>query len=392
MKVLFVCPFVPWPLSSGGKVRTFNLIREASAHAELHVRVLREPQTTSGAEEALAPYCKTLAFFDRTPPSRSDRILRPKLERWFHSDPLSEEIRSVLARGEVRLVHLDELLLARFVPGGRAVPVVQHHHKLDTVFYDSVRVHEGLKRHFDLWKLRRLEAESARRYRHHLLCSPEDAAILRGRYGALDFAVVPSGFDPELFRPSHPPPVRDRQRLVFLGSMDYHPNLQAVLDFVRGVLPRLRSRLPDVTLDVVGRSPPPEIRALSSSTVRILGEVPDVRPHLESAAALVVPLRIGGGTRLKIVEALALGTPIVSTTIGAEGLGLVHDEHLLLADSEDAFAQATLELIADPARALLLGERGRAFVNERYRWSTLAEDLVDYWERVAFSGSYSPSR
>ncbi len=392
MKVLFVCPFVPWPLSSGGKVRTFNLLREASAHAELHVRVLREPQATSGAEEALAPYCKTLAFFDRTPPSRSARVLRPKLERWFHSSPLAEEIRSVLAQGEIRLVHLDELLLARFVPGQHSVPVVQHHHKLDTIFYDSVRAHEGLKRHFDLWKLRRLEAESARRYRHHLFCSAEDAEILRSRYGALDFAVVPSGFDPEHFRPSHPPVLRDRQRLVFLGSMDYRPNVDAMLDFVRAVLPRLQARLPDVTLEVVGRSPAPEVRALASGAVRILGEVPDVRPHLERAAALVVPLRIGGGTRLKIVEALALGTPIVSTTIGAEGLGLVHDEHLLLADSEDAFAEATLELLADPAHAVRLGERGRAFVNERYRWSALAGDLVDYWERVAFSGSYSPSR
>ncbi len=392
MKVLFVCPFVPWPLSTGGKVRTFNLIKQASAHAQLHVRVLYEPGGTPGAEEALAPYCETLTFFRRTPPGRSARLLRPKLERWFHSSELSAEIEAAIEGGTVQLVHLDELLLARTVPDERRIPVVQHHHKLDTVFYDTVSSGEGFERHFDLWKLRRLEAESARRYRHHLLCSQEEARILRRRHGALDVAVVPSGFDPALFSPSDPRPARDARRLLFLGSMDYRPNVEGVLRFARSVLPRIRAERPDVVLDVVGRAPTPEVRALASQGVRVLGEVPEVRSHLEGAAAFVVPLSIGGGTRLKIVEALALGTPTVSTTIGAEGLGLVHGEHLLLADEEEAFARATLELVGDPERAARLGARGQAFVHERYRWSALAQDLVDYWERVAFSGASSPSR
>jgi glycosyltransferase involved in cell wall biosynthesis len=390
MKVLFVCPFVPWPLSTGGKVRTFNLIKEAATHAELHVRILHEPGGTPGAEEALAPHCASLAFFQRTPPGHGTRLLRAKLERWFHSRELEAEIAATIAERRVDLVHLDELLLARSVPGERGIPVVQHHHKLDTVFYGTVS--SGIVRHFDLWKLRRLEAESARRYRHHLFCSQEDARVLRRRYGALDVEVVPSGFDPALFTPSTPPAPRAARRLVFLGSMDYAPNVEGVLRFARAVLPRVQAEVPDAVLDVVGRAPTPEVRGLSGASVRILGEVPEVRSHLGGAAALVVPLRIGGGTRLKIVEALALATPTVSTTIGAEGLGLVHGEHLLLADDDAAFAHATIGLLKDPARAAELGARGQAFVHERYRWSALAHDLVDYWERVAFSGASSPSR
>ena len=392
MKVLFVCPFVPWPLSTGGKVRTFNLIKEAAPHAELHVRVLHEPSGTPGAEEALAPHCASLAFFRRTPPGAGRRLLRAKLERWFHSRELEAEIAAAIAERRVDLVHLDELLLARSVPGERGIPVVQHHHKLDTVFYDTVSSGQGLGRHFDLWKLRRLEAESARRFRHHLLCSAEDARLLRRRYGALDVEIVPSGFDPALFTPAAPPVERAARRLVFLGSMDYAPNVEGVLRFARAVLPRVRAEVPEAVLDVVGRAPAPEVRGLAGPSVRVLGEVPEVRSHLEGAAVLVVPLRIGGGTRLKIVEALALGTPTVSTTIGAEGLGLVHGKHLLLADDDAAFARATVELLRDPARAAELGAGGQAFVHERYRWSALAHDLVDYWERVAFSGASSPSR
>jgi glycosyltransferase involved in cell wall biosynthesis len=126
--------------------------------------------------------------------------------------------------------------------------------------------------------------------------------------------------------------------------------------------------------------------------VIVTGRVPDVLPHLERAAALVVPLRIGGGTRLKIVEALALATPVVSTRVGAEGLGLADGRHLRLAEEPIAFAEAIGALLEDPREAAAMGRRGRDFVHERYRWAALGEELVDYWERVRFSGALSPSR
>ena len=392
MKVLFVCPFVPWPLVNGGKIRTYHLLREASRQAEIHLRVIREPEPTPGAEEALTPLCQSLAFFERSQPGRLERWKLPKLERWFHSRALLDALRADLAGGGFRLVHLDELLLARVVPSERAIPLVQHHHKLDTVLYGSLTRGTSLERRFDLWKLARLEAESARRYRHHLLCSQDDADTLRARYGALDCAVVPSGFDPASFQPGAAPAPRARERLLFLGSMDYGPNIEAVVRFVGQTLPRIRAGRPQVELAIVGGDPAPEVRALAGPGVVVTGRVESVQPHLASAAALVVPLEIGGGTRLKIVEALALGTPVVSTRIGAQGLGLVHAEHLLLADGAEDFAAATLRLLADPAEAARLGQRGRAHVYEHFRWEVLGRELVDYWERVAFSGALSPSR
>jgi len=391
MRVLFVCPFVPWPLVNGGKIRTYHLLRQAASEVELHLRVIQEPEAVAGAEEALAPWCKTLRFFERSRPGRIERWKLPKLERWFHSRAMLEAVRADVATGAFRLVHLDELLLARIVPPERAVAVVQHHHKLDTVLYDSLRVGSGLQRTFDLWKLRRLEAESARRYRHHLLCSQDDADTLRARYGALDCAVVPSGFDPGEFRPS-PNAVRDANRIVFLGSMDYGPNVEAVLRFARESLPRILAARPEAVFEIVGGNPTREVRALASSALRVTGRVDSVVPYLERAGALVVPLAIGGGTRLKIVEALALGTPVVSSTIGAQGLGLEHGQHLLLADSPADFAAATLRLLDDTRAATQLGQLGRGYVHEHFRWEVLGRELVDYWERVAFSGALSPSR
>ncbi len=391
MKVLFVCPFVPWPLVNGGKIRTYHLLRTASAEAEIHLRVIEEPEPVAGAAEALAPWCRTLGFFPRSRPGRIERWKLPKLERWFHSRALLGAVQADLAGGGFRLLHLDELLLARVVPPVRAVPVVQHHHKLDTVLYDSLAADASLARRFDLWKLRRLEAESARRYRHHLLCSQDDADALRTRYGALDCAVVPSGFDPQTFQPDPSLGAREPERLVFLGSMDYGPNVEAVRTFVRAILPRLLRARPTLRLEIVGADPLPEVRALAGASVQLTGRVENVQPYLQRASALVVPLRIGGGTRLKIVEALALGTPVVSTTIGAQGLGLENGRHLLLADGEEEFAAATLRILADPLEGARMGERGRVYVHEHFRWDVLGRELVDYWERVAFSGALSPS-
>lgn len=392
MKVLFICPFVPWPLVNGGKIRTYNLIEQASHHAEIHLRVVCEPDQAPDAEEALRSVCASLRFFERQRPRPLTRWIRPKLERWFHSPQLTAGVRAELAAGGFQLVHLDELLLARIVPPDPRIPVVQHHHKLDTVLYDTLSANQGVGRHFDLWKLRRLEAESARRYRHHLLCSEGDAEVLRSRYGALDCAVVPSGFDPRLYQPSDPPVERVPGRLVFLGSMNYGPNVDAVVHFVHEILPHIRARDPRAHLQIVGGEPVDAVRALAGDAVTVTGRVPDVRGYLEAASMLVVPLRIGGGTRLKIVEALALATPVVSTTIGAEGLGLASEEHLRLADAPERFADAVCELLADPSGAATMGERGRGFVLERYRWETLGEELVDAWERVMLSGKVAASR
>lgn len=382
MKVLFVVPWIPWPLVNGGKIRTYHLLREAAKRAEIHLHLVREREPIPDAAEELARFCAAVTIHERGTPSPWFTVSRPKFERWFHSPSLAAAIAREGASGTYDVVHLDELAVARLVPAAARAAVVQHHHKLDTVLYEALNGEGDLAARFDLWKLRRLEAYSLRRFRHQLLCSEGDGEILRERYGPHDFGAIPSGFDSQLFRRAESPAPREAHRLLFLGSMDYGPNVDGVRWFVEQVLEAIRAADPDVLLEIVGADPPPEIRELAGDHIHVTGRVPDVRPHLERASAMVVPLRIGGGTRLKIVEALALGTPVVSTTIGAEGLDLVADEHLRLADDPASFATAVTGLLADPAAAAALAERGRAFVHARYRWEALGDRLVDYWERA----------
>lgn len=389
MEVLFLCPWLPWPLNSGGKLRTFNLIKSVAPWARVHLRAVLEPDQGQADVDALAPYCASLKAFRREAASPLMRLTHSKMERWFHSPAMIAAVRQELATEDYDVVHVDELLHARILPpasaGGRRPPVVQHHHKLDTVFAKSNTQVSGLEKHFDAWKVHRLERESADRHRHHLLCSPDDAEILGGRYPRLSCSVVPSGYDPDYFTPTEPAPERVPGELCFVGSMDYAPNTGAVLHFVHHILPRMVRQRPDVHFKIVGRNPTHEILALKSERVEVTGGVPDVRPWLSRASAMVVPLAIGGGTRLKIVEAMAMDCPVVSTTIGAEGLGLVHEQELLLADTDADFAAATLTLLNDREGASEMALRGRSYVESNLTWARLAERLARVWRDVSAS-------
>jgi polysaccharide biosynthesis protein PslH len=171
---------------------------------------------------------------------------------------------------------------------------------------------------------------------------------------------------------------------VFSGTLDFRPNVDALTWFAREVLPRVQARRPDAHLVVVGKRPAPALRQLArGGAVTIVGEVPDTRPYIAGAVVYIVPMRIGGGVRLKLLEALALEAPVVSTGMGAEGVaGLCGGEHCLLADDPAAFAEAVLRLLADRALGRRLGAAGRALVQERYDWSTIVPGLEAIYQEL----------
>ena len=391
MKVLFVCPFVPWPPDDGGRIRTSNLVIELAQRFDLELFLIA-PETgvpdreLAQLRERVRGGC--VRCFQRSAPSTSQRFTSAKVERWFASSDLRRALVERLSKGDVDLVHLDELLLARLLPRDIGVATVLHHHKLDVEFAQATLDREALnprrrlEAQLDLRKLRSLEREAAVRHRFQITCSEGDAALLRERHPDLEIAAVPSGYDPNYFVPDPGAP-RQPGTLLYLGHMGYAPNVDGVRWFATAVLPLVLGAHPDARLRIVGREPAAEVRALAGDAIEVVGEVSDVRPYLATAAALIVPLRIGGGTRLKIVEGLAMGTPTVATHIGAQGLGLEDRRELRLADEPTAFAEALIELLQDPSEAARLGERGRLAVERQFPWSALAGAVAEHWLRAA---------
>ncbi len=396
MKVLFVCPTVPWPPDAGGRTRTSNLVREASKHCEVHLRCVLDPGCDESALEPFARHVASARGFPRGPAGVVKSLTRPKLERWFHSPRLEAELARELATGAFDVVHLDEMFLARVLPPGDRTPVVVHHHKLDVELAAAVadfdpRARRDPRARLDLEKLRRLERAAAERSRYHVTCGASEARRLEARYPGLSAAAVPSGVDAERFAPPDPAPARDAERVLFLGTMSYPPNVDAAVWMVREILPRLRERRPNAQLEILGRDPAPQVRALQDAPgVHVRGGVDDVRAALSLAGVLAVPLRIGGGTRLKIVEALAMECPVVSTRVGAEDLPLEDPEHLLLRDAADEFAEALSTTLADAEAAHARAAAGRLRVLDQLTWSRLAERLVQSWREAAAAPTTRP--
>jgi glycosyltransferase involved in cell wall biosynthesis len=234
---------------------------------------------------------------------------------------------------------------------------------------------------------RRQRAAEERAWRTADLClaTSEREARIIGASAARRIAIVPNGVATDTIHPvAGVPAARDAARptLAFVGLLGYRPNADAVTHLVRDILPLIRAQRPDIHLQVIGDGATADLLRLAGPGVEFTGRVPDVRPFVSAAGAVVVPLRIGSGTRLKILEALALARPIVTTTIGAEGIDVVDGEHVLIADEPAAFAAAVVRVLRDEALARRLGENGRALVERSYDWSTVGSRLVEAYDQL----------
>src|SRR5207253_1854376 len=210
------------------------------------------------------------------------------------------------------------------------------------------------------------------------LTSARDEELLRLELPTVDTAVVPNAVDVDFFHPDPTGVPPDPMTLVFFGSINYQPNTDGLLFFLREILPRLKARYPGIKLRIVGQQPPPEIQARADDGVEVTGLVDDVRPYIERATVIIAPLRIGGGTRFKILEAMAMGKAVVSTTIGAEGIEVHDGSDILLADEPETFAAQIGRLLDDAALRHRMGATARSLIEQRYSWSASVGRLEEF--------------
>jgi glycosyltransferase involved in cell wall biosynthesis len=216
--------------------------------------------------------------------------------------------------------------------------------------------------------------------------SDEDCKIMRDELGLKNvLGSVPTGVDADFFQAGTVP--KKPRSVVFLGSMDWMPNIDAVVYFVEAIFPEIKKNAPDVSFTIVGRNPPGSIRSLAEKdpAIRVTGTVPDVRAYVAEAEVVVVPLRVGGGTRIKIFEAMAAGIPVVSTAIGAEGLPVRHGEEVLLADTPGAFADAVVRLLREPPLREKIGRNGLDLVHEKFGWAPVVKVFENYCSKLLTS-------
>ena len=395
LRLLYLSLFPPSPPTFGAQRRIEGLMRAMARRHDITAITLLPPGVDGGAaERAMREYCREVAMVPSRPwqgPRKRLVQLRSLLSiRSFErhnsdSRALRTVLDSFLSKRVFDIVNLEFPFLApqglrKSPPNAPAPRLVLDAHNIEfDLARQQTRDELGLARRLyntvNYRKLRREERNVWRRFDGVTFCSVADEARARMFEPEVRSAVVPNAVDLDYFKPRPDDPPSDKGTVIFFGAINYFPNVDGLLYLLREVWPRIEKSHPRARLKIVGPHPTPEILAFQGPRVEVAGKVDDLRPHLARAAVSIVPLRIGGGTRFKILEAMAMARPVVSTSLGAEGIEAEPERQLLVADDPAAFARAVGRVLDDAQLSGRLGREGRALVERRYSWDAAAQRL-----------------
>lgn len=389
MQVAVVTPFMLWPADTGGKLRSFYLLRGLAEAAQVDLFTFHYGPDAPDPGD-VANLCRTVEDFPLLPnPSLASPVALvanrlPRAVRYFQDADSLQRVQRRLAAGYDLLI-ADEIILSPYVfgiPGAEALPRLVIRHKIDHLHYfETARSRPlGRQKVLDWVEARRLRAfENAEmpRFQATVVCSPEDKQHALAQSGPIPTEVIVNGADTDYFTPDRRPD--PEPTILFMGTMHYFPNIDAVLWYFKTMHEALRAALPNLKVLIVGHNPPPEVAALGEQPgVTVTGSVPDVRPWMARSWVQVVPLRLGGGTRLKIVESMAAGLPVVSTTVGAQGLDVRNGAQMALADEPADFVRKVVTLLQDRDGRERMARAARTFVELHYSWQMLGRKYADF--------------
>lgn len=405
MRIVWLKTELLHPVDRGGRIRTYQMLRALRKEHHVTYVALDDGTSAPDAIERAQEYAHEVVRLPFSQPARRSLAFGLAMARnlasplpyslWRYRNDAMRQYISGLTPANADVLVCDFLFPWVNMPQQVAVPTVLFQHNVEAMIWERMAANaSGLKRAYLALQHRRLaaaEAAACRSANRVVAVSEEDAVRMATDYDVADVRSVPTGVDTEFFTPPDAP--RSLDELVFVGAMDWLPNEDGVAFLLDEILPKIRAKHPHVRVTIVGRNPSDALRRSASALpmVTITGTVPDIRPYLHRAALFIVPLRIGGGTRLKIYEAMAAGAPVVSTTIGAEGLPLDDRTEIRLADGADAFSAAVSALLDDaPARAAL-AHAGATRVHRDFGWTAVAHAFADHCQIPARKPSEASS-
>jgi len=397
--VLQFAPRTPWPLDTGAKLRNYHLARILATRARISLLAFGDKQHDTTAIETVY---EQIVAVPRPAGYSFANVLRGAVGRTplpllnYTTNEMSKTLAHVLAENDFDVVQVESIHLMNYLPvirAARSRPIVVcdwHNIESDLMGQYAER-EQSLARKTYARRTARLmnefEMKALNEFDGHIVVSEQDAERLQGMRTQARILVIENGVDISYYATEQSAP---KNRIVFVGSMDYHANIDGAINFARKVWPAVREQKTELVFTIVGRDPSPEVRALSSiDGVEVTGSVDDVRPYYREAIAAVVPLNVGGGSRLKILEAMAAGVPVVSTKLGAEGLHSSDGENILLTDSTEQLAERLINVIDNQDLRRRLIEGGKTLVRERYDWSMLGAKLMDQYQIMAFERTQS---
>jgi glycosyltransferase involved in cell wall biosynthesis len=416
MRILVHGSQLLYPTTNGGRIRTSKLFERLSRHHDITWVCLRRPEETDQQVQAMRACCARIETFPflETPKftpafyrdlARNLVSQHPFVVEKYFQPALRARMAELLQKQSFDLLLCDFLQPSLNVLGLPFSPRVLFQHNVESVIFERHYQERDLRKsplrngpakaylYLQWRKLLAYEGRAARWFDHNIMVSEQDCATMARLYGVTNTSSIPTGVDAEYFQPQ-PGTEAPAHELVFTGSMDWLPNVDGITWFADQVLPLVQRELP-VKLWVVGRKPLPAVTELAAKhpgVIEVTGTVDDVRPYMARSRVYLVPLRIGGGTRMKIYEAMAMAMPVVSTRVGAEGLPVTDGRDIVLADEPAEFARRTVELLRDEARRRSLGAAGRRLVTENFSWESVARTFGDICQGVVDAGKRGAAR
>ncbi len=394
MKILFLSPTVPFPLTDGGRIRVFNLLKQIAKKSDITLLALETQPTDEegvaelqqlGVQVHLVPNAPTLPRVSLGTLLKAFLKRQPITVARYDLPAYRQKFRELIATENYDLVHYEMFHTAQFYTE-TDLPGVLSQQNVDSEIWRrlcSETANPFYK--FAYWTqqlaFQRYERVLSPKFDAVTCTSNIDAAVFQRHCAADAIAIIPNGVDVTHFQPDFT--TEAPAHLIYIGSMDWYQNEDAVAFFADDILPGIQSEVSDVRFSIVGGNPSARVQKLAERDgVIVTGRVPEIKPYFAEATVFVVPLRIGSGTRLKILEALAMGKAIVSTSVGAEGLDLNDGEEIFIADTPKPFAEAVARLLTDPALRRRIGENGRARVEKDYDWRSIGEKLHQRYTEI----------
>ena len=406
MRILWVKAGGLVPPDTGGKIRSYSILKHLAKKHDVTLFTFYRKHHGDAHGALTDVFRRVVCMPLRMPDDRSlleagcylQNVfsLRPYAIRKFCRPGVAIAIRSLLREEMFDVMVVDFAIAGGVIPWEDAVPKLLFTHNVEGQIW--LRQFQSMKS--PLWKaaalreylaMSRAEQSFARSANHVLTVSEPDRKHFSRFIDPSKITVIATGVDVEFFRPIRHP--AESNVLVFTGSMDWSPNQDGMFYLLETIFPSIKRQVPDVQLRIVGRAPSARLRARAAriSGVQVTGRVDDIRPYVQDAAVYVVPLRIGGGTRIKIFEAMAMGKAIVATSIGAEGLPVAHGKNILLCDQAEQFASSVVTLLRNPLHRQSLGAAARRLVEDAYSWESVSADFEKVLAKVAVSGQVVPA-
>lgn len=387
MKILFLTQICPYPPTNGGAIKTYNILKRLGARHDVTLLTFIREQTELSAISHLSQFCREIdhCIIKRSPARNlfdaATALAARKsfiITRDRHPEMLSKVMRRMKERPD--LIYVDHLQMSQFVPNPAPCPVLLDEHNvewriIERFASEGASLPQRVFGSLEWRKLRAYELSACRKADFVLTVTPNDRDTLVENGVSLDkLDCLPIGVNVDQVQPVTRP--SESKNILSFGTMSWPPNVDAIEHFANDIYPLIRREVPEARFTVVGSNPPPEIKALGKDpSIEVTGFVDDIRPYAEAAAVFVVPLRIGSGMRVKILDAMALGLSIVTTSVGCEGISLEPGKHALVADSPGQFAESVVSLLRNPKIRVEIGSAGRTFVESNYAWKPILQRL-----------------